>query len=435
MASSKTISIQANPRKGFFIDMLTRDISLIDCILDLIDNSIDSILDKTKFDPMKGLSREEKKRLDKYSISIQFTDKKFVIEDNSDGVNAKEATEKVFRFGSEQNSSKKLGLSVYGIGMKRAFFKIGRLIEFKSTSVDGEVNVGLDVDNWVKEESWDLKGEFKTLEKQKSLGTKIIIKNINSETIPNFISKAFETRLIEKIQTTYGIFLNYGLKIELNGKRAKPDIPTVSQSEEIKVTTKLFEKGDVQIKILAGITPEDDKKSNGWFIFCNGRMILEGDKTPNTGWGNGLLRKFHASTNRFVGFVYFKSDDVSLLPWTTTKNGVNFESAIYQYALAQMVTIAQPIVGFLTKKYNEDKSMKSVDDLLEKATDVSISDIKEKESFFNADIVTSSEKSGEIFYTVPIADIKRIKEVMQNENISNLEIGKRTFYYFLDHEG
>ncbi len=33
--------INAEPTKGFFIDMLTKDIGLVDCILDLVDNSID----------------------------------------------------------------------------------------------------------------------------------------------------------------------------------------------------------------------------------------------------------------------------------------------------------------------------------------------------------------------------------------------------------
>jgi len=435
MTSPQIIPIQANPRKGFFIDMLTRDINLIDCILDLIDNSVDSILDKTKFDPMKGLSHEEKKRLDKYIIDIQFTDKEFIIKDNSDGVSSREAAEKVFRFGSEPNSQRKIGLSVYGIGMKRAFFKIGRIIEFKSTSSDGEIKVKLDVDEWVGKDSWDLEGVFKEIKSSKLLGTEISIKNINSETIPNFISSAFETRLIEKLQTTYGIFLDYGLTIKINGKKAEPKIPTVSHSKEIKVTSRLFDKDGVQIKIIAGISPEDDKRSNGWFVFCNGRMILEGDKTPNTGWGNGLLRKFHASTNRFVGFVYFRSDDVSLLPWTTTKNGVNFESTIYQYALVQMVTIAKPIVGFLVKHYQKDRSMKEVDSLLENSTEISLSEIRAKDEFFDADVVISSAKDGEISYSVPDVDMKRIKKAMQDESISNSEIGRKTFYYYLDHEG
>jgi hypothetical protein len=39
--------INASPRKAFFTDMLTRDITLEDCILDLIDNSIQGIIYKS----------------------------------------------------------------------------------------------------------------------------------------------------------------------------------------------------------------------------------------------------------------------------------------------------------------------------------------------------------------------------------------------------
>ena len=37
----------AYPRKNFFIQMFTKDISLEDCILDLIDNSIDGFIRST----------------------------------------------------------------------------------------------------------------------------------------------------------------------------------------------------------------------------------------------------------------------------------------------------------------------------------------------------------------------------------------------------
>lgn len=434
MASTK-ISIQANPRKSFFINMLTRDINLEDCIFDLIDNSIDSILDKTKFDPMKGLLGVEKKKLNKYTIAIKFDKNEFSIEDNSSGVGVKEVEEKVFRFGSETNIKRKIGLSVYGIGMKRAFFKIGKLIEFKSNTNKGGVFVKFDVDEWVSnEDEWGLVGETNKSTKKQSLGTKIVIKRINDEVVSNFTGKSFETRFIEKLQTTYGIFLDGGLVIKVNGKKANGKIPIFSTSKKVKVSSKLLKKDGVETRIIAGITAVDDKKSNGWFIFCNGRMILEGDKTSNTGWGNGLLRQFHPSTNRFLGVVYFKSDNVELLPWTTTKNGVNFESTIYQHALGHMVTLAKPIVSFLVSHYSADKNMKGVDSLLEATTDTPISELKKTNTVFEAKIERIPGTEGKVIYTVPTKDIKRVKKIMRKNNISNSEIGKVTFYYYIEQE-
>ena len=41
---AKKIIIDASPTKELFINVLTKDISLKDCILDLLDNSVDSYI-------------------------------------------------------------------------------------------------------------------------------------------------------------------------------------------------------------------------------------------------------------------------------------------------------------------------------------------------------------------------------------------------------
>jgi hypothetical protein len=38
------MTIQANPSKEFFVEMLTKDISLSECIMDLVDNSVHSLI-------------------------------------------------------------------------------------------------------------------------------------------------------------------------------------------------------------------------------------------------------------------------------------------------------------------------------------------------------------------------------------------------------
>ena len=44
MAENKYSTVDATPVKSFFVDMLTRDIELVDAILDLLDNCVDGIL-------------------------------------------------------------------------------------------------------------------------------------------------------------------------------------------------------------------------------------------------------------------------------------------------------------------------------------------------------------------------------------------------------
>src|SRR5687768_14516251 len=84
----------ANPTKNFFIEMLTRDITLEDAILDLLDNCIDS-LSRTKDLPLsetlldakvatKISHRFKKQGLPK--VDIQFDEDEFSITDNCGGI-------------------------------------------------------------------------------------------------------------------------------------------------------------------------------------------------------------------------------------------------------------------------------------------------------------------------------------------------------------
>ncbi len=175
---------------------------------------------------------------------------------------------------------------------------------------------------------------------------------------------------------------------------------------------------------------------NGWYIFCNGRLILSGDKTEKTGWGAGL-RRFHPSTNRFVGFVYFESDNVNALPWTTTKDGVNIDSTLYQYVLREMVKIAKPIVSFLVRQYTSDAAMEEFRKTVKETNEISLEELNiKKQSFKPPSVLTdkTSKKNIRISYSIPISDIERIKKIIDNKSMSNSEIGKMTFYYYIKYE-
>lgn len=49
--------IEGHPTKSFFIEMITRDISIEDAIMDLIDNSIDGVIriNKDNYDGLRPL--------------------------------------------------------------------------------------------------------------------------------------------------------------------------------------------------------------------------------------------------------------------------------------------------------------------------------------------------------------------------------------------
>ena len=81
--------VNAAPEKSFFIHMITRDIQLEDCILDLLDNSIDGALRlRGPYEPWLGLR-----------VRIEFDSQSFSIADNCGGMSLDVARNYAFHFG------------------------------------------------------------------------------------------------------------------------------------------------------------------------------------------------------------------------------------------------------------------------------------------------------------------------------------------------
>ncbi len=113
------VPVKASPVKSFFVSMLTRDITLEEAILDLLDNCVDGILRvgaKRTSHPYSG-----------YYAEITFDKDTFSISDNCGGI-PWTMHDYAFRMGRPKGSPKAEpgGVGVYGIGMKRAVFKMGR---------------------------------------------------------------------------------------------------------------------------------------------------------------------------------------------------------------------------------------------------------------------------------------------------------------------
>src|SRR5215469_15296234 len=123
MATEETQKALANPTKEFFVRMITQDISLEDCILDLIDNSVDGAWRCEGSQPV-GLA--ETADLTKYKITITARPDYFRIEDNCGGMSLHDAANHAFTFGRRKGDEHTdYSIGVYGIGMKRAVFKLG----------------------------------------------------------------------------------------------------------------------------------------------------------------------------------------------------------------------------------------------------------------------------------------------------------------------
>src|SRR5438046_5359219 len=109
--------------------MFTRDISADDCVLDLIDNSIDALIRQEKLDMDKTLGPSRPVPSRKARITVRVSTKEVVVEDDCGGIGLHKAKDEIFNFGHSNRGIQDLtsrGIGAYGFGLKRAIFKLGR---------------------------------------------------------------------------------------------------------------------------------------------------------------------------------------------------------------------------------------------------------------------------------------------------------------------
>ncbi len=176
----------ASPTKAFFVRMITRDIALEDCILDLIDNSIDGAWQLEGGLPMTLNSDTD---LHRYKIEIELSPDTFCIRDNCGGITLDDAADYAFTFGRrETDAHESYSIGVYGIGMKRAVFKLGTEIRITSTYLaDSDDHqsflVPINVEDWLhndEAQSWDF--DIETSDPLPSPGVEIRVDTLTENT-------------------------------------------------------------------------------------------------------------------------------------------------------------------------------------------------------------------------------------------------------------
>jgi hypothetical protein len=342
--------INAMPTRALFVYMLTKDIPLIPAILDLVDNCSDGAKKLRGEGSLEGLT-----------VQIKVTPEEFYISDNCGGFSIDTAQKYAFRFGRPSGApSVNHSIGQFGVGMKRALFKLGTSFEVESTTDKEHFVIAVNVDDWVNEpDPWTFKftqvePNLKNVPKEKQ-GATISVKPLREEVSREFKLGNFLQQLKMEIQSHLQIPISRGLSVVLNGIHlvAKPLMVYNDSRIAPAFLERKYPKGDknpVYVRMYCGVGLSKDVPLAGWHIYCNGRLILEGDKTSVTGWGEKgdiNVPLYHPQYNYFRGFVFFDSDDAGKLPWNTTKTGLNTDSAIYKSVLQDMIGMMQPVLSFL----------------------------------------------------------------------------------------
>lgn len=373
MTAQNTDTADFTPTKRFFVEMLTRDIDLEDAILDLLDNCLDGVARSQNKDP-------EVIDYHGYNVDISFSHNKFSIIDNCGGIPLSSA-EYAFRMGRPANAPVEnlATVGVYGIGMKRSIFKIGRHCKIQTHhKQDDGFSVIID-DEWLSSDlNWKIPiQKIAFLENEN--GTSIDITNIQPAVASKFKNKAFQTNLINKIIFAYSYIIAKGFVVKVNGQLINPvpvNIRFESKSDKNEKAIQPYiytgTIDGVDVKLIVGFyaplpseaeeeedkeQPRYDAKNAGWTIVCNDRIVVYRDKTELTGWGIDLPR-YHPQFIAISGIVYFKSKEPEKLPITTTKRGVDVTSPLFLTIRKQIVEGTKLFIDY-TNKWKGEELIKS----------------------------------------------------------------------------
>jgi hypothetical protein len=423
----------AMPTKKLFVEILTRDVSVRDAIFDLIDNSIDAYT-------LNGLS-------DHRDVRIEIADSKFQITDNCGGISKDKLENEVFRFGVEDLERDKPTLGIYGIGMKRSLFKLGKQIDLITDDGQNHCVLHLEVDKWeedAKPEDWNipLKVEQSSLKRGEKPFTSITVRMLRDPVKEKFRQETFINDLVKRIGIVYTEFIQGPISIHLNGRTPEPYLFKAPVNKDFSPARHIETYDEIKIDIICWLQPKQKRRQlelgqRGWNVFFNRRLILINDTSDETGFSNkpGEFPRYHSILNDFVGVVYLDSRNPSVLPVSTAKNGFNTDSKIYQYVLRKMIETGQPIINYLKTKYKEE--LAELDEIEEATKDGADAAGKEvpvgklpKKSKFKAPKRKRKEKTVEnISYAKPIDIVARVKQRLKVK--SNKNVGERTFEYYV----
>lgn len=432
-----SIKIDANPTKEFFISMITRDIDIKAAILELIDNSIDGAKRIRQDGNYSGLW-----------IKINITQDRLIIEDNCGGMSIERAQFYAFKFGRVKSEEDTPGLytGVFGIGMKRALFRIGKFFSIESKTTTESFLLNVDVNEWIRDTSNDWGFEFTNINRNENndisdCGVKIEVTKLHEGISNIFKLVYFINDLRAYIERYRTIAAENGLEIYINESRIKFIRDEIIQSKNIIPYNNKTIIGDVAIQVIAGIVPKGKgaPERAGWYIYCNGRMVLFADKTSLTGWDEDGIRPYHPQFAFFRGYVFFESTDLDKLPWNTTKTGVDTSSQYYIAAKSIMKSALRQVLNFAKdlEKFNKEREQVEAE-LFEKSTLIELSETNinsmPESDRFNYKLPSSKQliPMTTISFVKPTHLVELVKRKLKA--LSNKNAGEKLFDYYVERE-
>ncbi|MGI8735410.1 MAG: ATP-binding protein [Pyrinomonadaceae bacterium] len=427
----------AHPTKEFFVKMITKDIQLDACILDLLDNCLDGANSV-----IANKNGQTETRYEGFWAEITISQNEFKITDNCGGISIEEAKGYAFRFGRRPDAPPEAEYSIglYGIGMKRAVFKMGKNIDIESSTSTEAFGVLINVDEWLGRTSdWDFDLEPK--DALETPGTTIQINDLHEEIQSEFNDPVFVNKLRSSIARDYSIFLQNGFTVKVNDSRVVPYEFKLRESDQFIPVKQEYDDDSIHVEITAGMAglPSDDSSAEspensipeveyyGWFVLCNDRVVIAADKSSATVWGDEQFPVWHPQYNSFMGIASFRSERADLLPWTTTKRDIDLNDATYRRAVRIMKEVTRQYIDYTTQRKADLEAAKALErnTRLVPIVDVTPSIRMVLPRLPRADVVNIS-------YQKPRQKVMKAAEALGNRAMPYKQVGSEAFDYFYE---
>lgn len=456
-------AIDARPTKRFFVRMLVRDIELAPAIVDLLDNSVDGAKrlaaqreEDDEQRPSNGDGRLQQV-LEGHHVALTVLPDEFVIEDDCGGIELGAARDYAFRFGRPEDVDSVEGeVGQFGVGMKRALFKLGEHFTVTSVAADSRFVVEVSVREWLDDpEDWtfpihDAVEEEHAVDER---GTRIVVTDLLPSVAAEFKTDLFLQRLRDQIEFRHQSALAAGLVIRLNETplRSRPLELLVSEGElEPRVVAKTLNVNGAQVemKLYAGFVELADEGADtddpdqftgggraGWYLICNDRMLLFADKSRLTGWGLEVA-DYHPQYRRFRGYVYL-TGSAAVMPWNTAKTAVDEDSSLWRLVRQEMVEAlreARTVMNRMKVEVQaEQPANRPITTELAAARSVPLSQLAERQNMVYPPRPPRQPPTiRNITYAVPVDRYDEVRETL--DAASAAEVGRMTFDYFYARE-
>ena len=451
--------VNASPVKSFFVSMLTRDIKLEEAILDLLDNCVDGIL--------RSNGSMCERRYEGFKAEIKFSANSFSISDNCGGIPWSQH-DYAFRMGRIPNRSADVdvpgSVGVYGIGMKRAIFKIGKRCRISTQNADDHYEVEITPD-WIGDESlWEIPVRSIDIPEDED-GTIIAVEDLYPGIAKTFGEggNAFRSELVRMVSTHYAYIIDKGFEVTINGDSIKSNTTRIVYDDRQDagrdaIRPFVFKSAidGVDVYLAVGFTrpipsgneiidaQEETRYSSidaGWTILCNDRAVLHSDRSELTGWGEDRVPRYHTQFIAISGVVEFRSEDPRKLPTTTTKRGIDASSPLYLQIKSKMREGMRVFINYTnkwkgradeSKKHIQGRSTLSLEDLKAKTEDLHFSSTRNpiSGSQYKPRLPLPPElepTKRRILFTKEVEKIKVVAEYFDDPDMPPSEVGDMCF--------